>query len=638
MSALSAVFLWLLPLALLPVIIHLLNRLRYQTVRWAAMMFLRNADRDASRRAKIRQWLILASRCLMLLLFLLALARLRSKGALARFFDQGTDMVVVLFDRSASMELNRGGVAGRERAVDLIHQGMAELGPGTRILWVDGATGEMLPLPGQVDLDRLPLVEPAATASDMGGMMRAALREIARAGVARAEIWIPSDRQAGAWMPPGANPPDWSEWAGLNAEVTLRLLDVARVQPDPGNRALQVVGPPTREGDELRVGLRLLRDREDPESVPLRIQFGGLGLREDILVEGRAFQWEHTLPIEEGQERVSAFFSLPADSNPADNEAAVAWRNLGPARARVNVADPDAARILRAALLPRPGIREVSEAWTPPEEDVALVIRDGGEDLSAAETDWLSAGGVMLRIPAPGELVPVEGESEEVSVERWNEQTGILSTEQREPLRMDLVRIRRAVDLDAADGVEALAVLENGMPLLTRRVVGEGAVYDLATLPLPEVSNLDAGYVLVPVLQRLLREGRRDGTRFGTRRLGEWAPAEGEGWESLDGTERDPRLDVGRYSLEGRVVALNRPPREDVVEPLKVPELETWARPLPLRVFEDERRAGVDEPARVEFTSGLALLGLLFLAVESWLLTRNVRRVPRRRGAWSAAT
>ena len=116
MSTLSPLFLWLIPLALLPVIIHLLNRLRYQTVRWAAMMFLRSADRDESRRAKIRQWLILAARCLMLLMFLLALSRLQSKGRLARFFDPGSNLVVIMFDRSASMEQLRGGcrdVSGR---------------------------------------------------------------------------------------------------------------------------------------------------------------------------------------------------------------------------------------------------------------------------------------------------------------------------------------------------------------------------------------------------------------------------------------------------------------------------------------------------------------------------------------------
>jgi len=46
--------LWALPAVLLPLIIHLLNRLRYKTVHWAAMIFLLKANRAATRRAKIR--------------------------------------------------------------------------------------------------------------------------------------------------------------------------------------------------------------------------------------------------------------------------------------------------------------------------------------------------------------------------------------------------------------------------------------------------------------------------------------------------------------------------------------------------------------------------------------------------------
>ena len=223
MSALSPLFLWLIPLALLPVIIHLLNRLRYQTVKWAAMMFLRSADRDASRRAKIRQWLILAARCLMLLMFLLALTRLQSKGKLARFFDSGSNLVVILFDRSASMEQLRGGVSGRERALSLLNQGLSELGPGARVIWMDSATGELTPLPNAIDLERLPMVKGSATASDLSAMLRSALQEIARAGVTKAEVWIPTDRQSSAWLPDGANPPDWSEWTGMNTQITLQV-------------------------------------------------------------------------------------------------------------------------------------------------------------------------------------------------------------------------------------------------------------------------------------------------------------------------------------------------------------------------------------------------------------------------------
>ena len=53
--------------ALLPIIIHMLNRLRYRTVQWAAMIFLLKANRAATRRAKIRQYLLLLFRCLVLL-------------------------------------------------------------------------------------------------------------------------------------------------------------------------------------------------------------------------------------------------------------------------------------------------------------------------------------------------------------------------------------------------------------------------------------------------------------------------------------------------------------------------------------------------------------------------------------------
>src|SRR4029453_18278374 len=67
--------LWALPAVLLPIIIHLLNRLRYKTVHWAAMIFLLKANRAATRRAKIRQYLLLACRCLVLLFLIWAMAR-----------------------------------------------------------------------------------------------------------------------------------------------------------------------------------------------------------------------------------------------------------------------------------------------------------------------------------------------------------------------------------------------------------------------------------------------------------------------------------------------------------------------------------------------------------------------------------
>src|SRR5437016_12394821 len=72
-------------LASIPIIIHILNRRRFKTVSWAAMEFLLRAMRKNRRRLKFEQWLLLATRCLVLLLVATALARplLKQRSALA---------------------------------------------------------------------------------------------------------------------------------------------------------------------------------------------------------------------------------------------------------------------------------------------------------------------------------------------------------------------------------------------------------------------------------------------------------------------------------------------------------------------------------------------------------------------------
>src|SRR5215510_6768244 len=57
-----------------PVIIHLLNRKRFRVVTWAAMRFLLAAQKKNSRRLRLEQLILLAMRCLVVLLVLLAMA------------------------------------------------------------------------------------------------------------------------------------------------------------------------------------------------------------------------------------------------------------------------------------------------------------------------------------------------------------------------------------------------------------------------------------------------------------------------------------------------------------------------------------------------------------------------------------
>ncbi|MDB4804230.1 BatA domain-containing protein, partial [Verrucomicrobia bacterium] len=68
MTFLQPIILFGLPLILLPVAIHLLNRLRHRTIPWGAMRFLVAASRSSVNRAKLKQFLILLFRTLAVLM------------------------------------------------------------------------------------------------------------------------------------------------------------------------------------------------------------------------------------------------------------------------------------------------------------------------------------------------------------------------------------------------------------------------------------------------------------------------------------------------------------------------------------------------------------------------------------------
>src|SRR3979490_2501673 len=58
-----------------PIIIHLINRMRYKRIRWAAMEFLLKAQKRTRRRLIIEQLLLLALRCFLIALVGLLVSR-----------------------------------------------------------------------------------------------------------------------------------------------------------------------------------------------------------------------------------------------------------------------------------------------------------------------------------------------------------------------------------------------------------------------------------------------------------------------------------------------------------------------------------------------------------------------------------
>src|SRR5687768_6199486 len=96
----------------IPVIIHILNRRRFKTVTWAAMEFLLRAMRKNRRRLRFEQWMLLATRCLVVLLLGMALARPLgcANPATAMLGSRGGVSVFVIDNSySTAYEVNRPG-------------------------------------------------------------------------------------------------------------------------------------------------------------------------------------------------------------------------------------------------------------------------------------------------------------------------------------------------------------------------------------------------------------------------------------------------------------------------------------------------------------------------------------------------
>src|SRR3954452_178999 len=104
MSFLQPMLLAALPLMALPIIIHLINQRRYQTVRWAAMMFLLAANRMSRGYARVRQWLILSARMLAIAGLAFVIGRPLAGGWLGLTAGARADTTILILDRSPSMQ------------------------------------------------------------------------------------------------------------------------------------------------------------------------------------------------------------------------------------------------------------------------------------------------------------------------------------------------------------------------------------------------------------------------------------------------------------------------------------------------------------------------------------------------------
>ena len=327
MTFLQPFILWGLPLALLPIIIHLLNRMRYRTQRWAAMSFLFSANRASTRYAKLRQWLILACRVLALLMLIFAIARPLAGGWLGWALSPSPDVVLVLLDHSASMEAHdTGGTdSRREQALRAIAGAAAPFADRSRFVLLENAVRK----PQEIEkadfetLSGLALTGPTDTGADMPAMLDAATEWLSHNQAGVTEIWIASDLQRTNWQPDSNRwPAIMARLASLRQTVRVRLL--AMTQPAAPDISVAITDMHRRDRagqPELDLTLDLERADSTPVTLPVSLTLDDVRSNFDATLQGQSLRLHRALTLDPERQSGWGKIELPPDGNLRDNTA-----------------------------------------------------------------------------------------------------------------------------------------------------------------------------------------------------------------------------------------------------------------------------------------------------------------------------
>jgi hypothetical protein len=414
--------------AALPILIHLWSRRKYREESWAAMTFLLAALRKNARRIQLEQWILLAVRTAILILFALALADPKSSlfSAWAGPKSGGQTHFVLVLHGSYSMDYRADDRSRFDAAKELAKQLVAgaQQGDGFTLLLMAEPPRVVIGQPGfdkrdvEQEIDNLELAHGGgnlpATLAEIDTLLRQAAERSSRAGaVAQRRICIFSDLQQATWGE--IDSPDCkARLARLESLAALELVDLG--QPGEGNLAvarLQIDSPTgglVAAGSEIQIQADVQSfAREDRPRQPLEILVDGQRIadeRIDCAAGGRVtVSAKHRFDVP-GEHTVEVH--LADDGLPLDNRR---WLSV-PVREKVRVlcigGRPSETRSVALALAPDKAASQSIDVVEAPERqlldadlaqfDCLVICNVGrfGRDEALALHRFVSRGGGLI--------------------------------------------------------------------------------------------------------------------------------------------------------------------------------------------------------------------------------------------------
>lgn len=554
MTFINGGLLYLLPIALLPVIIHLLNRLRYRRISWAAMEFLLASKRETVKRSRLKNLLLLAARVLAIGFLVIALARpVATSGVFASVFLGGGGTRLVIVDNSLSMSIVQSGRTNLERALECA-SGMA--GPSSGV----GRTrfAALVQPRGVVDYagaDALSSDGPSVVirATDAAGDIRRVLslsaREAASAGEGSIEIVIVTDLQVTDW-----HVEDSSGWARVREEfgsfggsVSVRVVDVGSAEwRNAAVADVSVSDDILVPGQRVKITARIARTVDAASSSVVSLYLGG------NKVSSTALEWREgethsscSFDVEIAEDAISGRVELSEDVLSADNK----WHIVVSPCAKIPVLCVDgrpskdalsgASGFISAALdpesetekIPNPIVCTVIHADSNfvPREFTAVVMASvpaPGKGLLGELRTYVERGGMLIVFLGDGLDVPsyetgadfglLPAEPVKTAKSKKEEGIPIASIDYSVPAlekfdspdnpQIHDVRVWRwwNLKLSGEGSVKTLLGLENSSPWLVERRLGIGTVLVFASPCDGAWSSMPVNPVFLPLMHRLV--------------------------------------------------------------------------------------------------------------------------------------
>ena len=637
-----------LALALLPLVIHMVNRMRYKSMPWAAMYFLTKAKKSSTKWARLKEYVILALRVFALMLFALALGR-PLVGAWLSWAAQGeAQTIIILLDRSASMQtVDKGAQSNRlDRSRTRLIETAKVTAPNAKYLVMDTTRGREKHLSSIELLKDDGIFGATDSQDDMPKLVNQAFEYVKSHDCGQTEFWLVSDMSS--WDR------DDRAWKSLKLRlqnktpnISLRVLNVG--WDKPSENASVHINESEIKDDYLKLHLRLNTAGVVGESLPLSFSVGDHREVRNIEITSEQMYLSEVFDLKGmDDELIYGSVSLSKDANVADNTAYFALPRVGHSKTLVVANSVDSGKY-HAWMTDPYGDTElsvVSKKQFNKEnlQDCSLVLLCDGffdsQEMNEALLHFISKGGLVVAYPsqAPstievagvswGSLIHRRGSSP-MRVKNWKSDYGpLVRSSSGNHLSLNKLRVIQNKEISVSDDTKALVTLLDDNALLVQKDIATGSLFIWGTRMEKAWSSLNEATILLPFYNRLLKLGQRN-----QKKIHSAVPSResnGRKYEIVSGQAREDdmqSLSSGIYRVDDSIHVLNTPLRESELEGLSSNEQSAFEAEYGLRVFGDSENDS--ENTYTELWKSFLYIMLTLLVIEALLTLRQGQSLQR---------